>query len=289
MSIYFASLFGVDFDLDLLPFWMKHYEKLNLDDYFVCLHSQERNKQKIFEALNFFKKHEWNFEVMASHRFGNGLLRSKYMQSVCARLDLKDFLITADSDEFQRWDWIEGSSDPRDLSERFDCIYGTLRDCYTVGLPEANPCEPLSLQYPRHGNIDDILAARATSKVWPEASAYPWPRITRNKILGAYVSMNVDFLGSHLIHSKMKSNTPLQIPPEYSGYGPMTVDHYSFRASLFDRMRTKTYFDARHLWVIGRFFCIPEKRLSKIIEKDIQLFEKSQFSSSGILQSNTNL
>jgi len=42
-AIHFAVLYGVDYELDLFPWWIEHYRNMRFDSYKVFLHREEGN------------------------------------------------------------------------------------------------------------------------------------------------------------------------------------------------------------------------------------------------------
>lgn len=267
MNIHFASLVGAGIDTDLLPFWINHYSKCGFDSYTVYLHSVKGGDEVLIETATLFGKHGWTARLAPQERFRNGGLRQKVLNQHLSTLDPRDSLVTADSDEFH-------DIHPRiyrDMVEEYHCIGGKLVDRYDTTLHDAGIGEPLDLQFPLTEPLDEIFDDRAKRRVYPEVICTPWPKTSRHKILAARCFMNVNFIGSHHLEC---AGADREIPESIHGFKAAAVKHYSWRSTVFDRMRPKSYYDARHLWCVGKQFSIPDSRLKRLLADDIVEFEK---------------
>lgn len=267
MKIHFASLVGVDFDLDILPFWANHYASFNFDSYTVWLHSGTGNTARLVEAQKLFDSFKWGTETISGATFRNGKLRATILGAFTSSLPKHDAIVIADSDEFHA---LPGH-DYRTIVERYECVGGLLVDAYGSALSACNPCEPLWSQYPYSGCLGEIFARRAERKEYPERLAFPWPMTSREKIIASRCYVDVNLVGSHHIDG---CHTDRKIPDHLYSLEGFSVLHYSWRASLFDRMRTKTYYDARHMWCIGKEFGMNDAELKKRLAHDIVGYEQ---------------
>jgi hypothetical protein len=259
---------GVDFELDLLPFWLKHYDRYNFDSYTVWLHSGGNNGEKIREAKELFEKYCWTVRYAPRDRpFLNGQLRDTVLKRYAGELPTGDTLVTADSDEFHKIHYRYY----RELLEEYEVLAGSLVDCYGDTLTEASPCEPLYSQYPIRGDLHEIMAKRAENGILPEKLCYPWPKTRKSKILAARCYIPVSFTGSHHVEMFKYGDG---VPSNVSSLRGIKVHHYSWRASFFERSRGKSYLDARHLWCIGKYFNMSDETLKEVLKEDIRRYEE---------------
>lgn len=99
-SLHFATLYGVDRDLELLKEWCIFHKKYNFNYYHVYLHSASNDKKLLKQAENILKNQSFTFEVVTGKY-------SVDMQAMCLRdykekhlKSGKDYLVYCDSDEF---------------------------------------------------------------------------------------------------------------------------------------------------------------------------------------------
>lgn len=261
-KIHFASLFCVDFDLDLLPFWTEHYLSFRFDDYNVWLNTQRNNTEKLNYAFKYLS--ERGFNVTIEHgQFVNGSLRAKVMEEYVSTLPKNDYLVTADSDEFQNMD-----GDYCSLIRQYDVVNGILVDRYDDTLhPASSSITPgrvrasLSDQFPHEGCVEQQIIYD-----YLNGDASKWPVVRRSKIMAARAGIPVSFGGSHFAFTHREN---IRYSPEH-----YTVYHYTWRNSILERMGGKHYYKAAHLWYVSKFFNIDG--IHPDVQKQIDIEEKEQ-------------
>jgi len=226
--VHFASLFCVDFDMDLLIHWARHYRAFGYDTYTAYLHTnQDRTKEEMREIRDIFDRYGfsafWTFGT-----FREGGLRIECLEPHRALLPPDDYLVVADSDEFH-------DANPatfKDIIRSHECVEGYLVDCWGEKLVDADPRLPLGEQYPHQGNFKEACGL--------EGVVHP----NRRKILASRCSLAVNFIGSHT----MEERRVFRMPGRYH------VLHYTFRSSLPERMCGKRYFRSMDLYNLLVYF-----------------------------------
>ena len=263
MNIHFAAFFGVEFDLDILPFWLEHYKKCYFDSYHVFLH---RESGEIGSNIkNEFKRNGFSIETIDGP-YGAGILQKFALGPYADTLPPDDFLVIADADEFQS----EAGPDPlkveddlflgppapamipyRELLKHVDIITGFMVDrfahrletCYTFPF----------LQYPfEEPFTGEVLKAFSP----PAYRATAWPQTRRTKVLAARAGYEVAYEGSHCLH-----NVPehAQIAEGHKVY------HFAWRDSVKNKLIKKAYYsneNCREIMSDEK----PDKVLDEIID-----------------------
>lgn len=238
--------------MDLIHHWIRHYQAFDFDDYSVTLNSQKENFRALDEAYSIFRAA--GFSVSRNlGRFDAGKLRRQIMNLYCSGFDKNDFIVTADSDEFQNV-----KENYRDFASDYDIIYGKLVDRYDDTLHNADPDVPLSSQYPYAADLEKIIIK--TFRLPPGA----WIEMRKEKVLCSRVNIPVAFGGSHCVYP---SHT------ELFAYHPDIFDvyHYTWRESIIPRMCGRHYFNAAMIWYVKEFFGledVPESLHNKIEEHE---------------------
>jgi hypothetical protein len=117
---------SIDFDLDYLPHFVRHYSKLDIDEYRFILHSKEEIVQDVF--LRLFENLFNDVKAEYALEFWSGVF--KYYDKVDRLNNLieqqeETYYVLADVDEFQIWpDSIKNSV----ISNKEEVVWGTLRD-----------------------------------------------------------------------------------------------------------------------------------------------------------------
>lgn len=253
--VYFASLFCVDFDLDLLPHWIKHYIRYDFDDYHIWLHSPENSIHRLRRAREDlsragFMVHNVNGDFL------DGSLRIKTVGQFDKILDPKrDKLVTADSDEFQKM-----PLNYKTIAQEFDYIHGFLIDRYDDTLHSAAQGIDIDVQYLHEGQvIEEVI------KDVPQGHKSGWVHVKNDKILCAPAGSGVAFGGSHCFYDGPRDlvKWPASVP----------VLHYTWRDSIIQRMCGKRYFTAPQIWYVANFFNALD---SKPLQQKIRDFEVEQ-------------
>jgi len=244
-KIHFAALFGVDYELDLMYFWLSYYRDMNLDSYKVFLHREEGNIGN--DIIRQFKMEGFNVECVGGPQ-GNGMLRKVLLGHYASTLPEEDFLVTADADEFQSCprlngcagygDYHVGVVDPappdyRRLLEKYDCMTGFMTDRYADRL-ETGYKWPFA-QYPFEEPFTREYLKAFTP---PYLRKTKWPETRRTKILAARCGYEVGYEGSHCAMS-LPSNA--RIAEEFRVY------HFAWRESARLKAVAKSYYTIENL------------------------------------------
>lgn len=255
MHTHFIALVGLDYDTDLLPYWVDYYREYGFDEYRVWLHvngdEEAHPDPRRVRYGELFRDNGFYVE-QAYGEFANGALRMRCLKGYQRTLPDDDFVICADSDEFQ----ILSKDDYFDLMKcGFEVISGELRDRFDFTLHNPEPLifgdpvrMPLHVQYPLHGNVAQI----AKQTVEPASCC-------RAKVLAAKASVNVSYIGSHRVSGSKHR--------EAKGY---IVDHYTCRESYLRRMGGKTYFRPEQILDTASLFGITDPsdpRISWVYER----------------------
>lgn len=235
--IHFASLYCVELDPDLRGHWTRHYLARNFDSYTVFLNTQSDNRDLLFETQDFFGDAGFCVRI-ATGPFGSGALRDSVLSEYASMLASNDFLVTADSDEFQ--------AVPADAYGRYDVTNGGLRDCYADRLVPALDTQPLETQYPHRGNIE----AKVKEALGDDCSR-TWYPVTQKKICCARAGYDIDYQGSHRFRKKtgVQHVEPVDADPQI-----YNVDHYTWRPGVLDRILSRAYNSPATAWYIWKFF-----------------------------------
>ena len=250
-SVHFASLFGVDCDMDLAYHWIEHYRAYHFNSYSVWLHSASGNTSNIATAKRLFTAKGFLVTIVKG-KFRDGGLRQTCLENFRESLDPTDYLVTADSDEFHDMPW-----DYALYIREYDIVFGRLVDRYDHTLHAARPDELLSYQFPFSGDVEGEIIKTVSPRY-----AANWPRVKKDKIMASRADIRVAFGGSHQLESE---------PVRELHYTKVNrVFHYSWRDSIIERMAGKNYFHAAHVWYVHDFFGGGElpRSLTDLIAKE---------------------
>lgn len=237
-KIHFAALFGIAVDTDLMPYWIPHYKALGLDSYSIFLHeSPDSNLNASVEAK--FIASGFRVTMIPENAIRDNPItpgapdgvRSILMEMVALSMDEEDFLITADSDEFQQW-----NESPREAVERgIGLVLGELIDCFDDTLHAPDPKKSLAENYPvERYNLSSLWreVPYKTKKVCMSPARYP-----------------LDFSGSHEPKRHYQD-----VLPSVFATGPINVLHYRWRDSMFLRVKGRVYWPENELQFVRKFF-----------------------------------
>lgn len=238
MKIHFASLFCVDYDMDLAHEWVEHYRNFHFDKYVIWLHSPSSDIMLLNQAKRFFRIKGFEVFDAGEVEFRAGKLRECVLEAYRQTLSPDDYLVTADSDEFQKVD------NYREKILSHDLVMGELIDRYDDTLHNALPGIPLEQQFPHTG----IVEREVFRSVPFEVRVY-WPYVNKEKILASRADLPVAFGGSHML---LYMNRDIR----YSAYHE--VRHFTWRGTILERMSRKGYYRGVHIWHIQKFFGIHD-------------------------------
>lgn len=250
MSIHFASLFCVDYDMDLAALWIDHYLALDFDSYTIWLNTQRDDSGKLFAVRDLFR--DKGVEVcIASGKFLNGGLRVDTLGPFANSLDGNDHLVTADSDEFH-------NVQSRGFYEKYELTRGLTVDRYDKTLHDAIAGVPIKKQFPLQGDVESRVIASL-----PQGARAYWPRINKDKVCCALARLPVAFGGSHMLYPDGQGKQPeAECSPVIEAF------HYCWRGSMLRRMAGKDYYDAAAIWYVWKFFGgVDGKEPPELLEK----------------------
>jgi len=165
MRIHFVSFFGVDYDMDLLPWWSQWYLDRKLSSYTVFLHRFP--KAVASDTKEWFRKLGFDVNIAPCEPFNDANLKRKTIGDFVATLPRDDYVIAPDDDEFQ---CMPGSNTPIDYSRecsRNDILMGCMIDRYAESRLLPNVSRTLSsntlLRSPVSANSWGISRLRSSS------------------------------------------------------------------------------------------------------------------------------
>ena len=244
MKIHFVSFYGVDFDMDLLPYWCHWYRDRKFDSYTVFLH---RYPDKVLEYdIEAFRLHGFDVRIAPCKPYTDGHIQKTILSPFASSLPQEDFLVVADADEFQCSPESILPINYRKALKEYDMLFGGLCDFYGNSLEECLT-DPF-LQYPHMEPNEGALQSSFTPPWMPGADAQalpgcltwsmkkdnPWPATRRTKILAARCGAGVDFSGSH---GTLEGSTNIKVDFGYR------VAHCPWIASVTKKMLAKSYYD----------------------------------------------
>ena len=107
------SCIGIDYDLQLLPHFIKHYSKLDIDTFHFIIHSNSQ-----FD-VNEFRDSTLNLRLEKWVGTFDGVTKTNKLNKIIEKTE-EPYIVLADVDEFQIWD--------RPLSSYNRTVWGILED-----------------------------------------------------------------------------------------------------------------------------------------------------------------
>ena len=221
-------MFGVEYELDLAPFWIKQWMDKRLDSYRIFLHKETGDIAR--EVVDIFTGSGFSVERIDGPH-SDGKLRGLALSYHAGTLPPEDFLVTADADEFH-------FVDHRRLAEKCDIASGFLADRYADATDvetalQACRYDPMK-QYPCEEDFTrDLMKGFAPPFIKTE-----WPVVKRTKILMARAGHKVSYTGSHCM---------LETPSSAVISGDHKVTHFAWRESAKRKIACKSYFKKENL------------------------------------------
>ena len=247
--ITFASFIAPGLDLDLLPYWVRHYSSFKFDRYSVVLHERDRyDEGAVADASKILKAAGWEFNV-ATGNFGNGALQRKHLDRIKGSLGPEDHLVVADSDEFQ-----DMPPDYRDIVTLHPAVTGCLIDRWDATAHAAhNPpfaaypsvtveytLAALLAQYPREGDLYAEAAARLG--VPPYVLG---PARCPMKVLAHKVRYNVVLDGAHFVPGVENDGEIVK---------GRNVYHFTWREGIVKRFADRIHLSPLWTLIIAEYF-----------------------------------
>lgn len=248
-KIHFACMFGVEYELDIMPYWTGHYTGFHFDSYHAFLHKEDGRISPDIQIE--FKNLGFTIECIAGPQ-GNGNLRRLILGFYASTLPPEDFLVIADADEYQSMpdtnnvrDLMVGKDhvvlgpdrptplDYYGLLSHYDIIGGFLIDRYATRL-EACYSDPFH-QYPYEEPWTGKIQHNFTPAFLRRSE---WLDTRRTKILAARAGYQTSYAGCHCMHL---------VPSEAKIMEDCKVYHFAWRESAKRKMAVKTYFTPENL------------------------------------------
>jgi hypothetical protein len=239
MKIHFASLVGVDYDTDMLPYWIPYYLKAKLDSYTVVLHRETgdipHSIQEDFRNAGFKVR-------CADGPFTIGCARSAHINNIANNLPTGDMLVTVDADEFVT-DENNEPLDYRSLCSQYQILHGLHSDRYSDTLVACNR-DPF-LQYPYEeeytGEYHKAISVPFLGNSKP-------PALWRCKIIAAPVECPVEYKGSHVVSEVLSS---------YNIRFGLKLIHFNWREGAARKLAFKQYYSLENIKAVFNG-CLPE-------------------------------
>jgi len=225
-KIHFACLFGVDYELDLMPYWIDHWLSHHLDYYKVFLHREAGNIDPAI--VREFKYAGFDVtEVDGPH--SNGLLRAAAISNYASNMESSDFLVAADADEFHMIDY-------RKVLDEYDVVTGFMVDRYGDRLEKCTD-NPFVQYYHEEPFTQDILKNFTP----PFLQNTQWPCTMRTKVLACRAGEESTYAGSHVMKLVSSNSRILDNQKVY---------HFAWRESAARKTAVKSYFSEENLFEI---------------------------------------
>jgi hypothetical protein len=235
MKIHFAALLGVDYDMDLMPYWIPYYLDRKLDSYTIVLH---REKGDIPAGIISDFKNAGFRTYCVNGPFNHGSVRRFHLNNIAHNFNPSDMLVTADADEFQSMpDGIPVlECEPieyRIAAKHYDILHGLHEDRYADTLD--NCITDPFIQYPY---VENYTGEYNKVIINPFLSATTAPALWRTKILAAPAGMTVEYKGSHCVREVNTTDRIL--------FGCRVI-HFAWRESAARKLALKSYFSIESL------------------------------------------
>ena len=142
--IHFVSLISIDFDVDLLPYFIPHYSDLECDNYCLFLHEGKNTDANLW-AESAAREAGWKARFIPREAsFGGGELRRALFEKFRRAVKPDDYIISADADEFQIW-----KDSPREIGEAgYDIVLGRRIDRFNEKLCDIDFSLDLETNFP---------------------------------------------------------------------------------------------------------------------------------------------
>lgn len=227
--LHFVALVSVNFDVDLLPYFLPHYSELGCDNYCLFLHEGKNTDANLW-AEKAAKEFDWKVRFIPREAsYQNGELRRALINKFRQAAKPHDFIITADGDEFQKWD-----KHPREvMGEGADVVIGGRFDKFNEKLLPVDHGEDLDATYPlMNENLSSVI--------------YPKRIRQREKIVMARVGLPVDY------RKCLSMQTVKGVNPQVTGEVPIL--HYKWRNNIFHRISQRPDYAPDEVQAIKNFF-----------------------------------
>lgn len=227
-KIHFVCLVSVDFDVDMLPYFLPHYTALELDNYCIFLHEGKDTDANLW-AEKSARDLGWKARfVPREASYGNGELKKQLLNKFQRACQPSDYIVTSDGDEIQNWD-----VPPQEFAaKKYDIVIGRRLDRFNEILLPIDHTLELEANFPLvHDNLSKVLFDKR-------------PR-ARDKIVMSKASCPVDFRKSMGLTRELSN---LKVGSE------IPVCHYKWRDNIFKRLRERSDYTPDEIKAIKLFF-----------------------------------
>lgn len=229
--IHFVCLVSVDYDLDMLPYFLPHYSGLEMDNYCIFLHEGKNTDSNLW-AEKSARELGWKARfVPREASYGNGELKRQLLNKFQRACNPNDYIVSADGDEIQLW-----KDMPHDYaSQNVDMVLGRRVDRFNERLIPIDHTLELEANFPmEHDNLSKVL--------------FPKRPRSRDKIIMARASIPVDYRKSIGLTSPLSN---LKVT------GEIPILHYKWRDNIFNRIRERSDYTPQEVKAIQTFFEAP--------------------------------
>jgi hypothetical protein len=292
MTVHFASFIRPELDMDILPWWIKHYRDMNFDSYSIFFHHtggendpiRNDNAEKIAEASEMMDREKFKICAPVRGDFRIGRLRCTALEPWYKSLKPNDTAVIVDSDEFfdvstgyfkeqcEDNEWIRGYTLDRWAGDENSA---SLVDAPPYRYSSCTALMELKKQYGMQGKVHEEVLKGLT----PEQRT-AFIEINRRKIFSCKAKYPLMLFGSHVIQGMSNSPCPEFNPPNIDNCDgdreyPFLL-HFTWRKSIIERMCGKPYWSAAYIYIIKRFFGLDgtDDLQEKIEREDREYGEK---------------
>jgi hypothetical protein len=243
----------LDLDGDLVSHWIPHYLKYKFDTYSVILHNVQPGDGRVAPFQ------DAGFNISYTMEQYSNRLRGQLLWEHIKWLPMEDYIVVADSDEFQECGPTFGFS-YRDFIKGHDVVEGTLVDRWDDTLKPAKPDIPLKLQYPQKGILRRLEGDREPC---------------RKKIMAFRRNISVCLSGNHYVVGRYKNiwEKRTEGGAQITSAGPFKVLHYTFREHYLDRLLPKEYYYPWDIEQLAIRFGVPDH---PAVDKAMRLYRQRQ-------------
>lgn len=224
MKHHFVSVIGVEYDLDLAPFWIKYYKERAFDTYTVFLHREKGQIPQIVQDM-YLKE---GFTVRCINGpYNGGIAGAFHMEIFIRALPPEDFVTVADADEFQA-DENGAPIEYKKLCGEYDVLHGLFEERYGDRLDKCDK-DPF-VQYPHREPFTGHYFKKFCP---PYLDHIDWPCVYRCKIIASRASEAYRFYGMHSL-SNVSSNSKIL-------FG-LKVVHFAWREGAAQKAMKKSWY-----------------------------------------------
>lgn len=232
-KIHFVALVSVDYDIDLLPFFIPHYDALDLDNYCLFLHEGKKTDDNLW-AEKAAKTAGWKSRFIPREAsFNNGELKRVLLNKFRKAAKPADYVLCADGDEFQLWE----DAPQEAVADNMDMVLGRRVDRFNDTLVPIEVDLPLEASYPlEHADLSRIIFPKHAPK--------------RDKIVMAKAGLEVDYRKCDRLVGKA--------PPNLRVTGEVPIQHFKWRDGIFNRLQSRMDYTPEEIQAIKEFFEVKE-------------------------------